>query len=182
MRTSPGKGQAESRGHAPSHLSSRGLRLLLPARFGSERLAPTGSRGGPCRERTLQPSHRLRGLRRPSGLPSGCLTGKSRTLSLFFPDLPSSPRRRCPFRPVSQEQRARLRNRRQLAIAVLVRQYIGHLARARLRKEKSSAWLPRLEAPSTFVLSCSRWWLPGQLAASAASLPPECSVAQVRPG
>lgn len=95
--------------------------------------------------------------------------------------LPSSGERVF-FRPIIWKGRARLRGLRQLSIGVLVRQYVGRLARARRLEEKSSAWPPALEGLSTFVLFFARWWPPAQLAASAASLPPGRSAAQVRPG
>lgn len=138
----------------------------------------SASRGGSCLERTPHAGPRASLVSR---LPAVRLTGKPGTAPLLHGP-PSFQWRKSFFCPISRKGRARLRGLRQLSIGVLVRQCVGRLATARLLEEKSSAWPPALEALSSFVLFCSRWWPPGQLAASAASLPPGRFAAQVSPG
>lgn len=174
VQTSPiGKYQAESPAHAQPHLRSQPLRIQPLATSGPKCQDRTGPRGGSCLERTphVHPRPPL-----ASRLPTGRLTGKL----LSSTGLPSS--RGSPFRPASRKRRAGIGGRRQLNIGVSVRQYVGRLARTRLGKQKCPGGPPAVGALSSFVLSCSRWWPPGQSVASAASLPPGRSDAQVRPG
>lgn len=75
-----GQGQAESRAHAPSHLSSRRSGTCFGKASDSSDRTRRGPKDRSCLGRTPHPARWLREPRRPPGLPSGCLTEKNVTL------------------------------------------------------------------------------------------------------